>query len=113
MTHPLPDDIDSIFRRAKQGKALFQDRRALSPEYIPDHPPFRERQIAQVAEVLSPALHNSKPSNLLLYGKTGTGKTAVSRYVLGKLEQETDQKILVVAYVNTRLANTEYRTLGE
>src|SRR2546427_12516241 len=96
----MPDDIDSIFRRAKQGRALFLDRRALSPEYVPNHLPFREKQIAQVAEVLAPALHNSKPSNLLLYGKTGTGKTAVSRYVLSKLKSEEPTLNIFIPYAN-------------
>ena len=105
--------IDEIFRRAKEGRALFTDRNALSPEYVPHRLPFRDAQTKAVAEVLAPVLHGSKPSNLLLYGKTGTGKTAVARYVLSRLEKETDRKNLVVAYVNTRLANTEYRTLAE
>jgi cell division control protein 6 len=105
--------IDEIFRRAKEGKALFLDRNALNPEYVPEKLPFRDGQIKAVAQVLAPVLHGSKPSNLLLYGKTGTGKTAVARYVLVRLKKETDRANLVVAYVNTRLANTEYRTLAE
>ncbi|MDA4124848.1 MAG: orc1/cdc6 family replication initiation protein [Thaumarchaeota archaeon] len=105
--------IDEIFRRAKEGKALFVDRNALSPEFIPQKLPFRDSQTKAVAEVLAPVLHGSKPSNLLLYGKTGTGKTAVARYVLSKLKQESGGGSLVVAYVNTRLANTEYRALAE
>ena len=105
--------IDEIFRKAKEGRALFIDRGALSPEYVPDNLPFRDDQIKSVAQVLAPILHGSKPSNLLLYGKTGTGKTAVARYVLGRLKKETSSKSLVVAYVNTRMANTEYRTLAE
>src|SRR5207245_10060830 len=105
--------IDSIIRRAQQGKALFLDRRALSPEYVPNHLPFREQQIAQVAEVLAPALHSSKPSNLLLYGKTGTGKTAVSRYVLSKLKSEEPKLNILTPYVNARTAGTEYLTLWE
>ena len=105
--------IDEIFRRAKEGKALFVDRNALSPEYVPERLPFRDPQTKAVAEVLAPILHGSKPSNLLLYGKTGTGKTAVARYVLSRLQGEAGRNDLLVAYVNTRLANTEYRSLAE
>lgn len=105
--------IDEIFRRAKEGKALFVDRGALNPEYVPDKLPFREDQINSIAQVLAPVLHGSRPSNLLLYGKTGTGKTAVVRYVLSRLKKESGSKNLITAYVNTRIANTEYRTLAE
>jgi cell division control protein 6 len=109
----MPGAIDEIFRRAKEGKALFTDRNALSPEYVPEKLPFRDDQTRAVAEVLAPILHDSKPSNLLLYGKTGTGKTAVARYVLERLKIEANSPSLTVAYVNTRLSNTEYRTLAE
>ena len=66
-----------------------------------------------MAQILAPILRGSKPSNLLLYGKTGTGKTAVTRYVLDRLKAEANNPNLVLAYVNTRLADGEYRTLAD
>jgi cell division control protein 6 len=109
----MADGIDEIFQRAKQGRALFQSRDALSPDYIPDELLFREVQIRQVAQILAPALHGSKPSNLLLYGKTGTGKTAVARLVVEKLQAQDASKQIVTCYVNTRISSTEYRTLAK
>ncbi len=108
----MGDAIDAIFSKAKQGKALFQNRGALSTEFVPDSLPFREAQIANVAQVLAPALLGSKPSNLLLYGKTGTGKTAVATLVIGKLRNQDDTKQILTSYVNCRLAGTEYLTLA-
>ncbi len=109
----LNESIDEIFQRAKEGRALFQNRDALSTEYIPDKLPFRENQIKQIAQILAPALHGSKPSNLLLYGKTGTGKTAVARLVVEKLQTQGASKQIATCYVNTRIASTEYRTLAK
>lgn len=77
--------------------------------------PFRDRQTAAIGEVLAPLLHGSKPSNLLLYGKTGTGKTAVARHVLKRLEPRarTEGISVHLAYSNTRVAKTEYRVLSD
>jgi archaeal cell division control protein 6 len=109
----VPNQIDEIFQRAKQGRALFQNRDALSPDFIPTELPFRESQIRQVAQILAPALHGSKPSNLLLYGKTGTGKTAVAKLVVEKLHAQDASKQISTCYVNTRISSTEYRTLAK
>jgi len=89
------------------------NREALGPDYVPGRLPFRDAQTKAVAQILAPILRGSKPSNLLLYGKTGTGKTAVTNYVLSKLKAEANNPNLVLAYVNTRLADGEYRTLAD
>src|SRR3984893_5413628 len=109
----VEDSIDEIFQKAKEGRALFQNRDALSPEYVPDKLPYRETQIRQIAQILAPALHGSKPSNLLLYGKTGTGKTVVARLVVDKLHAQDASKQIATCYVNTRISSTEYRTLAK
>lgn len=105
--------LSNIFNRAIAGKSIFQNREILRSDYIPQKLPFREPQITNIAEVLSPVLHGSKCSNLLLYGKTGTGKTATAKYVLQKFEETAriNNKRIVKAYSNARLAGSEYRIL--
>ena len=72
--------------------------------------PFRENQLTDLGKILSVALKNSRPSNLLLYGKTGTGKTVVTKYVTNQLKQKSvDLGLnLQILYCNTRLAGNEY-----
>jgi cell division control protein 6 len=87
----------------------------LAPEYIPSNLPFREDQIKLIAEVLSPILRGFPTSNLLLYGKTGTGKTATARFVIQRLSAMAKKQKLTakVGYSNMRLAGTPYRTVLE
>jgi len=107
--------IDDIFSRALKSTTIFKDRNALRSDYVPDNLYFRDDQIKIIAEAISPVLHGVRPSNIFLYGKTGTGKTAVARFVLSRLNKTAISKAIKVrfSYVNTRMAGTEYRILYE
>ncbi|MGQ9718544.1 MAG: Cdc6/Cdc18 family protein [Nitrososphaerales archaeon] len=107
------NSLDNIFTKALSGRSLYKDRNALRSDYIPSKLPFREKQIISIGETLAPLLHGSKCSNLLIYGKTGTGKTAVAKYVLMKLSEKASSQNLKIkfTYSNTRVAGTEYRLL--
>ncbi|MGP8075518.1 MAG: AAA family ATPase, partial [Thermoplasmata archaeon] len=80
--------LDSIFSSKSE---LFRgSREVLRDSYIPSRLPHREQQLRQVAEVLGPALRGDLPSNLLIYGKIGTGKTAVVAQVRQDIQRRTD-----------------------
>lgn len=109
------DVLDEIFSRTLQKSNIFKDRNVLRNEYIPPRIRFRDTQMRSIAQITSPILLKNKPSNLLIYGKTGTGKTVVTRYTLNKLKEKTiEQKInFALCYINARTASTEYRVLVE
>src|SRR5487761_745418 len=86
------DILDNIFSKALQGKTLFKNHKALQSDFVPDHLPFRNTQLSSIAEILAPILHGSKPSNLLIYGKTGAGKTAAARHITTKLAETATTK---------------------
>jgi len=88
---------------------VFRDRNVLSPHYIPETLPHREKEINKIMETVSPALKGEKPRNLLIYGKTGTGKTCSVKYVTEKFEAMASNSKL--AYVNCRVYNSRYRIM--
>ena len=80
--------FDSVLRYSNE---LFKaNREILRESYVPPRLPHREHQIRQVAEILAPALRGDVPSNLLIYGKIGTGKTAVVAQVRQDVQRRTD-----------------------
>ena len=115
---PIPGSketiVDEIFERFLGASRIFRNRDVLRHDYLPDHLPHREEQISRLAVILSPVLKGSRGSNAFIYGKTGTGKTAVSRFVLKKLVQKCDEvgRPIHACYVNCRIAGTAYRVLA-
>jgi len=92
---------------------IFQSRDVLRPTYTPSNLPHREEQINSLASILVPALRGEIPSNVLIYGKTGTGKTAVAKYVGKELEEAgTEERRCSVIYINCEVVDTQYRILA-
>jgi archaeal cell division control protein 6 len=91
---------------------IFQDRDVLRPTYTPSELPHREEQINALASILVPALRGETPSNVLIYGKTGTGKTAVTKYVGKELEETGFGVKCSVIYINCEIVDTQYRILA-
>jgi cell division control protein 6 len=109
------DPLEEVLKKALQRPRIFVNREVMRSDYVPEKLPHRDEHIRRLGEILSPALSLSKPSNVFIYGKTGTGKTAVVRYVFKRFQEVVAREDLPVAfaYVNCRIAGTEYRVLAE
>ena len=102
-----------IFGQLLSAEGLFTNREVMRPTYMPEILPHREKEINDLADVLVPALRGESPSNIFIYGKTGTGKTAVVKFVgkeLLKKGEETGRKVNFI-YLNCEVVDTQYRLL--
>ncbi|TYT63719.1 Cdc6/Cdc18 family protein [Natrialba swarupiae] len=112
------DDEESnqgLFDDLLSGEPIFENKEVLRPSYTPHELPHRSDQINKMATILVAALRGETPSNILIYGKTGTGKTASAKFVSKELES-TSQKYSVpcdVEYINCEVTDTQYRVLAQ
>jgi archaeal cell division control protein 6 len=105
---PIPGTPAGIFEAALSAPSeLFRgSREILQDSFVPSRLPHREYQIRQVAEVLAPALRGEVPSNLLIYGKIGTGKTAVVSQVRAELLRRPEARGRV-SFITFNCANVD------
>ncbi len=110
--------LNNFFEEYLKKEPLFINKSVLQSAYTPDEIPHRDDQIKQIANILAPALRVERPSNIFIYGKTGTGKTVCVRHTTKKLEQVAKQNNvnLKIVYLNCKLskvADTEYRLIAQ
>ena len=108
----------SFFEEFLYKESLFIDRDVLLASYTPKRVYHRDNEITKIANILAPSLKQQKPSNLFIYGNTGTGKTLTVRHVMDNMEKVSRDKgiPLKIIYVNCKLkrvADTEYRLIAQ
>lgn len=110
--------MSNLFEKFLDREPLFINKKVMQSNYTPETIPHRETMIEQMAEILSPAIQLNKPSNLFIYGKTGSGKTLSVIHTTNKLSEITKKqnKPVVTLYINCKLkkiADTEYRLVAQ
>jgi cell division control protein 6 len=106
---------EGLFDDLLSGDPIFESKDVLRPSYTPSTLPHRQDQITDMATILVVALRGQTPSNILVYGKTGTGKTASAKYVSNELETTSEQSAVpcAVEYINCEVTDTQYRVLAQ
>jgi len=109
------DNLDDVFNNAIGSKTLIKNRKTLTIDYVPERLPFRDNESTVIAQTLSVILRGGRPSNLLIFGKPGTGKTAVVKNVIERLKNKADNlgMQITVPFMNAKTANTSYKILYE
>src|SRR3989344_257967 len=110
--------LRGFFEKFIRKQSIFKNKKLLQSNYTPDNIFHRDEQIEKVAHILAPSLKLEKPSNLFIYGKTGTGKTLTAKYTtnqITKIAAENHAPVKVI-YINCKLkkvADTEYRLIAQ
>ena len=110
--------LSTFFEDYIKKEPIFTNKKALQSVYIPKNIPHRKKEIDTIAKILAPILRQEKPSNLFIYGKTGTGKTVTIKHITDEISKISEKNSipLRIIYLNCKLkrvADTEYRLIAE
>ncbi|WP_101298433.1 Cdc6/Cdc18 family protein [Halegenticoccus soli] len=96
---------------------IFVREELLRVGYVPERDRIigRDDEIRAVGKALGPAVRGGPPRNLLIYGKTGTGKSLVSKHMAREARSRAQQNDvnLIYQYVDCSNEDTETRAARE
>jgi len=102
------NETDVLFTREDP---IFTNKELLEISHLPDEGRIvgRDEEIQQLANAVNPAIFGQSPSNVLIYGKTGTGKSLCAKYVSKQLigTAEDEGVLASTSYVDCAQDTTE------
>ncbi|WP_435097306.1 orc1/cdc6 family replication initiation protein [Halarchaeum sp. P4] len=97
------------------GHRIFANKDLLKTGHVPeaDRIVGRDEEISKLATRLNGAVHGYSPENVMVYGKTGTGKSLVSRHVCQRARNAAQSDVTIgTAYIDCAEDNTETQAVS-
>jgi len=106
-------DDQNLFIKNKN--LIFKDKNPLDHRFLPEKLIHRDVQIREIAKNWVDVFDDVTPSNITLYGKTGTGKTATSKFAKEQLLEavENENIFVKIEYIRCTDYTTEYQVIAE
>ena len=110
MKNIFEEELENI----QDKNSVFKDKGTLNHVFIPNHLPHRKEQISEIAQYWVDALNGTTPSDITIYGKTGTGKTAAAKFARDQLLEISDSRSahIRIEYVRCTDFTTEYQVIA-
>jgi len=107
--------VANIFDNLVDKGSVFKKKQYLDHRFLPDNLPHRKEQITGIAKYWIEALNNVTPSDVTIYGKTGTGKTAAAKFAMKQLEEAAANKDIRIRteYIRCTDYTTEYQVIAK
>lgn len=99
------EEEDSIFADDVE---LIDDATVLEEDYTPNKILCRDNSLDELTDILKPIYKGRPPQNAFLYGDTGVGKTAVTKYLRNRLINDLGEK----TQISPTLINSNSTTSG-
>jgi len=99
----------------ESGHRIFANKDLLKIGHVPDADRIvgRDEEISKLAKRLNGAVHGYSPENVMIYGKTGTGKSLVSKHVCQRAQNAAQEGVDIgTAYVDCAEDNTETQAIS-
>lgn len=114
MTFDAPSSSvdDPLF---ESGHHIFANKDLLKIGHVPeaDRIVGRDEEISKLAKRLNGAVHGYSPENVMIYGKTGTGKSLVSNHVCQRAKNAAQEGVDIgTAYIDCAEDNTETQAIS-
>jgi cell division control protein 6 len=104
----MSESADDLFTREDP---IFANKELLEINHLPEEGRIvgRDDEIADLANAVNPAIFGQSPSNVLIYGKTGTGKSLCAKHISERLVRvASDEGVdAAFAYVDCAQDSTE------
>lgn len=97
------------------GHRIFANKDLLKIGHVPkaDRIVGRDEEISKLAKRLNGAVHGYSPESVMIYGKTGTGKSLVSKHVCQRAQRASQEDVNIgIAYIDCAEDNTETQAIS-